>query len=996
MTRRFIPDDNKIYSSGQQLKLKRFAGVRTQSQLLRQATNAGVNLGVQPATQLRRALQHVAGRYNNDVTRVRRENVEKQKIIRKNTAIRNRVTRLSEGTFKEYLRSNAGHRVRIRFYEPEGPLSQGSKGTNIRNVTYNIPGANEFNNWYVRNIQWSWDYPENVWDEHPGARMLGYRPSRGMTDARVAQAFAHGITNCLLTPILNWGISQESEAKSLTSKKRYSKFVRDVMMLLNKYPNAVPEEDLQSVADLLQIKIEVVFAMPNSVPFISVQSSKKFLRTFKFINTRVDHVELNSVVSDDPEVVTQEFMQELLTQQTDQIVFYNKNTTGVSSVNTINAKYILEDEYRECVNKFEQDTGFSKCKIDHISEPGLSKFVRAGTHFNCTVDYEPIWEQSEDGFEYLLDETGIRHIDMEKAYTQHRASKYYCGFMNMVHHFRVTDRVQGIGLWVIEDLDYSGVCDNTREHLETLNVYSSGQIYTNGDLAFLTDVGATYRVTAGAWSHSPIHFDFPDEMVNGVFVCGKQRTKYYCKWVGSCFSAETDNMLFTKGNAKFCKVLKQGGVDAQLFGDDEICMVYPKKSVYHSSQVAAYVTAYTRLNVLEQLIQFDTEQIVRVCVDGIYYRPRKFNQLNTDVENLIQEYVGQTFTNTFRSKDDMTFMNKESESGYTSGYYDGVFKGCMTPRDGSYKTEAHIGVGGGGKTHANLVDTGLQRVLYVAPSWKLARNKSEGYDCNVSVTPKILTDPDSIGQTLKHYNVLIIDECSMITNHGKESLMKHFGRMLIIFCGDIGYQLPPTQGDEMTLSGIERVVQYNVNRRCDQGDKLGPILDKMRKYMSKGKYSSVIIPWVYSQFQSCVPIYTVQDMILATSHMYKDEWTAKYGKKESLQIEIKRLNKKPLKDKKDEARRVQRLKIFTESSGGNIEDKWYCKDNNKEYSTGQIVIGDKPIGVPAELQHAHTVHSIQGETAQNQLIIDKRGITDARMLYTAISRAKRFSQIILV
>jgi len=88
--------------------------------------------------------------------------------------------------------------------------------------------------------------------------------------------------------------------------------------------------------------------------------------------------------------------------------------------------------------------------------------------------------------------------------------------------------------------------------------------------------------------------------------------------------------------------------------------------------------------------------------------------------------------------------------------------------------------------------------------------------------------------------------------------------------------------------------------------------------------------------------------------------------------------------------------LFKNSDGNEtIGDKWFVKENNRFYCNGEIVIGEKP-DVKCEIQHAYTVHSIQGETAKNKLIIDLNGINSSKMFYTAISRAKTLEQIILV
>ena len=77
-------------------------------------------------------------------------------------------------------------------------------------------------------------------------------------------------------------------------------------------------------------------------------------------------------------------------------------------------------------------------------------------------------------------------------------------------------------------------------------------------------------------------------------------------------------------------------------------------------------------------------------------------------------------------------------------------------------------------------------------------------------------------------------------------------------------------------------------------------------------------------------------------------------------------------------------------------EKYLVKENTRDYSNGQIVIGKKPLGVESLLQHAFTIHSIQGETCKDTLFIDINKINCLRMLYTALSRAKLLSQIKII
>ena len=102
-------------------------------------------------------------------------------------------------------------------------------------------------------------------------------------------------------------------------------------------------------------------------------------------------------------------------------------------------------------------------------------------------------------------------------------------------------------------------------------------------------------------------------------------------------------------------------------------------------------------------------------------------------------------------------------------------------------------------------------------------------------------------------------------------------------------------------------------------------------------------------------MYKIDDMILTRTHNIKDEYTEMF----------------------------------------NDMQKWYVKINDRVYKNGEIIIGDKP-ETSCVLQHAYTIHSIQGETAKHKLFIDATKNYEGRTLYTAISRATKLEQIYLV
>ena len=106
-------------------------------------------------------------------------------------------------------------------------------------------------------------------------------------------------------------------------------------------------------------------------------------------------------------------------------------------------------------------------------------------------------------------------------------------------------------------------------------------------------------------------------------------------------------------------------------------------------------------------------------------------------------------------------------------------------------------------------------------------------------------------------------------------------------------------------------------------------------------------------------MYTVDDLILAATHKSKDRYTEMFSHLEKYKI----------------------TKKF------NIDDKMFYN--------GDIVFS-KPSKGSYQLMHCFTIHSIQGETAENNLFIDISKRFSAHMLYTALSRAQYISQIYLV
>ena len=77
--------------------------------------------------------------------------------------------------------------------------------------------------------------------------------------------------------------------------------------------------------------------------------------------------------------------------------------------------------------------------------------------------------------------------------------------------------------------------------------------------------------------------------------------------------------------------------------------------------------------------------------------------------------------------------------------------------------------------------------------------------------------------------------------------------------------------------------------------------------------------------------------------------------------------------------------------------KYRITGNDRIHSNGEILISEQPPkNISHEVQHAFTIHSIQGETAKHLLFVDARRMFEMQHWYTALSRAQYIDQIFII
>lgn len=856
-----------------------------------------------------------------------------------------------------------------------------------KDETFTVPHEN-FSKWWDANSHFFWlnsdtelfgEWNDILKDDPKLQSQLLILTLDKVKEQNFDQYFLDGITHCVFTPIKDWAIDCLENSKSKSAQKRYKTICKKIDNYVIKYSKGVPEKDISEICNDLQISIDI--DLPSTArcedKFIEIESQKKALKKFKFINTRLNHIELNKVnTKDNYEAVSKEEIKAIFKQKTESgefILWKESMTCGITQINALDKIYKLETNtgYMKAVNDFEDDYNIRSYAIEKNSNKQLTDFLYDSVNCNQTMTFVPQFnnKNSQDyALEAVVDYLNndkelyekhhtkklaiydeiyndkktihnwidkiddLNHIDIRKAYTQGHNCSMYQGYLGKITDFRICDKIVGLGIYKIKNINFNGCFA-----IEKMKCLHENQSYPSPELEFYKKLGITFDITMGCWG-SKFDMQFPASMLEK-----EDGLSHYCKWYGCLMKfSDYERYTFNCKNLDFAKLNAYHAKSSSIrynYGEETGIVEYPRKYQYHHCHLASFIASYSRITMLEQILKFkDFNQIYSVVVDGIYYTG------DVEVGPLFSDKEKKSLKNNLNCDEYVHNVGKEKN-------YSNIGKFREDNR-----LEVHLGAGGCGKTHNNLVDKGLVNPLFIAPSWKLARNKKKEYGIDSTTFFHLLDeDPDRWRLLYRNYSNFVIDEISMLSNEDKEKLIKRYPQHKIIFCGDIGYQLPPIEGSEFKIGDIP-VVHHKTNYRCECAD-LQVILNLMRKYIEIGlfgnNYENFIKKLGFSIIDEKDMDYNVNDMIICSTHKQKDKYTKKYKHLE----------------------------------------KYTVLENCRDFSNGDIVIGSKPEKVRCELRHAYTVHSVQGETAKNKLFIDIRGIRDMKMLYTAVSRCKRFDQI---
>ena len=576
-------------------------------------------------------------------------------------------------------------------------------------------------------------------------------------DDDIIQYYRQNITNtCAFDPIISYYKKMIDNCGSGGSKKRLNQILNSVLKMRDEFPNGIPDEEMERLGKICHRQLIIHNALGGEVRSFNTKSPKKI----HFTNMEADHLDEGFICIDKDYERVDDLNEIIKQHEKDGVRMLYAGDCREGDFNAIRsprgAWAIFNEDY-DIYQEFNTSLGINNYSINAVKYPELNNFLLESRVVNSAPI--PLCDDPNN-----LD--GVSHIDIKKAYTQSELCGYYQGFLGHIHQFR---NIEGQNLDFIKT--HLGVyhfkvisCNNSL--LNKLGIFT-GESYTlpSPEIQWMVDNGLVIQLIEGAWGSS-FDIKYTPEMLEN---------RRYCTWAGKLGMEKPDNIYTIKGNLRTATMLKrQLGDDKVIFFQDigYIVIKVPKKSYYTTHHILAFITSYTRINMLNIMKQIDGE-LVKVILDGIYYRGS----------------VGEILVPHHLNKDLKTHNFRDH------WYYPSEVCGNFPPYNNNLDGNCILaGAGGSGKSFSVLTDKGFNDILYVVPSHLLGRKARENYGCNYTTIHKLIGICEISGvlkktrayfEERKSPSVIFIDELTMIEGDWIDKAIQLYTKSLIFVGGDV-------------------------------------------------------------------------------------------------------------------------------------------------------------------------------------------------------------------
>ena len=778
------------------------------------------------------------------------------------------------------------------------------------------------------------------------------RPSEIVAPKKITQAYRDGNVHCVAEPLALLWEQMANTASSPSTKKRALQRVRAIRAFGLKYDNGIPEgEPMEEIARIAARRIVITDILNNTYQEYNSKSS----HVFRFINTREHHIDVGHIcINEAPTIVSQLEMDQIVTDHAKEFYLFEGQNGSERCLRSARGAWRIENELHDKYKRHNEENMIREFGLNAKKYPKINQFLKRSAIVNAV----PV---------KLSDCIPTRHHDLKAAYTQHELTgKYFKGFLGKIHQWRnVSDQPasfveENLGIYEFE------VASIPNHMLATLGLVAGNRyILPSPEIMFFRDQGVeihlinavlgarteityseemmeskAYATWAGCMSHDQPMKEFN---FNGtkkwaahlMDLLGKDNV-----WFNAIETAQTHRLKskMVKGRRIYTKVC----IDEDMKGC--ITVRIPKNAHYTCHHILAFITSYTRINILTALMKLKNP--CYVVLDGIYHAD---DDINLGAEFRTKEFV--------------------AHEHFGAGWYDPIEEEYdFPPLDPAYlKNCVLAGAGGTGKTHSIMTDAGWNDVLYVVPQHMLGRSMAETYNAHYTTMHRLI-GIDCLPYAAQQITppVILIDEITMLNKEWIEKAISIYRFSRILCAGDIcnrdGFRWfqcrsgKPGAWAELWKGDGFAWKYYEVDRRStDDGMRAmkESLRQQMRKVFTDGGIadSSQIANWVCANYKiksyaDAISMFTPGDTWIAGTHQ---------------------TNKRLL--------------------DCNIISGWLSKQNEK--SDIEVAGWEK--------RGSFTTHSYQGQTIRTgRVFVSINDAFELAMIYTAVSRAVSIDQIVFV
>ena len=590
--------------------------------------------------------------------------------------------------------------------------------------------------------------------------------SKEIIPEKLTQKYRDGQKHCVLEPLRNMFQRYSDNSETEASRKKYIQIVNRLNRLeKEEYPDGVPEDDMEKIGKTISRCIVIKDILGKEIK----RYNSKSTQYVHFTNTRQNHLDYGHLSIDKTFTnVSQQEMDEIVETHDKEQMFYLADvsfTYDYSDENRVEERIVRQlwsskgcwtvvNEDYAIFKEFDNLIGKKHYGLDALENKQLNDFIKEGRIICATP--VPLCDTPND----LIN---ANHIDITKAYTQHKHCAYYRGFLGHIHNYARLDNITNADEFLENHLGMfqAKVIKNTNPLLEQLGI-KSNHIYLLPSvewITFIREYDLKIKLVAGCWGSS-FDIEYTDDMLEN---------RRYAIWAGKLGQDSPFEKYTFTGDEQWAKQLAYdlGKENVFYFPQWNMITVKLDKTKYYTyHHIFAFITSYTRLNMLDVMSKING-RLIKVVLDGIYY--------SGGIEEIKIPYKNKELRehNGFREHWYYPSITDTSEwNMYNSDLMDG--------------NVILAGAGGTGKTHSIYSRKMAISPLYVVPSHVLGQEMRKKYGCNYTTIHRLIgEDCLSYKEMYREPHSILIDELTMTNKPFIEKAIQMYPNSQILLAGDI-------------------------------------------------------------------------------------------------------------------------------------------------------------------------------------------------------------------